>query len=97
MINKIPYPFYLKERCSKCYLEKTVREKGITLNKRLFLVLLSFLVIFSSGIFLGSTEAEVISAGPKLKQVGPINESNGFPVWYKDSNGVKLQLCLDTE
>ncbi len=30
-----------------------------------------------------------------MKQVGPINESNGFPLWYKDSNDVKLELCLD--
>jgi hypothetical protein len=30
-----------------------------------------------------------------LKQVGPIDESNGFPMWYKDTNNVKLALCLD--
>ena len=81
----------------KMLFRKNSQGKRNTLNKRLFLVLLSFLVIFSSGIFLGSTEAEVISAGPKLTQVGPINESNGFPVWYKDSKGVKQELCLDTE
>ena len=45
--------------------------------------------------FPGNTEAELISRGPNLKQVGPINESNGFPLWYKDSNNVKLELCLD--
>lgn len=30
-----------------------------------------------------------------LKQVGPIDESNGFPLWYKDTNNVRLELCLD--
>jgi hypothetical protein len=30
-----------------------------------------------------------------LKQVGPIDEANGFPLWYKDTNDVKLGLCLD--
>jgi len=30
-----------------------------------------------------------------LKQVGPIDETNGFPLWYKDTNNVRLQLCLD--
>jgi hypothetical protein len=30
-----------------------------------------------------------------LKQVGPLEEGNGFPLWYKDTNGVKLELCLD--
>src|SRR3954452_13723114 len=30
-----------------------------------------------------------------LKQVGPIDETNGYPLWYKDTNNVRLQLCLD--
>jgi hypothetical protein len=29
----------------------------------------------------------------KLVQVGPISE-NGFPEWYRDSNGVRLEGCL---
>lgn len=29
-----------------------------------------------------------------LKQVGPIDETNGFPLWYKDTNGTRLELCL---
>jgi hypothetical protein len=27
--------------------------------------------------------------------VGPISLSNGFPIWYQDQNGLKLQLCTD--
>ena len=64
-------------------------------QKRISLILLTFLLILSSGIFPGYTEAEIISRGSNLKQVGPINDSNGFPLWYKDSNDVKLELCLD--
>jgi hypothetical protein len=30
-----------------------------------------------------------------LKQVGPIDETNGFPLWYKDTNGQRLELCID--
>jgi hypothetical protein len=30
-----------------------------------------------------------------LVQTGPISGENGFPVWYKDSNGVRLEGCLD--
>ena len=30
-----------------------------------------------------------------LKQVGPIDETNGFPLWYKDTSGTRLELCLD--
>ena len=64
-------------------------------HRRIFLVLLSFLVILSSGIFWNDAEAVVIERGPELKEVGPINAENGFPVWYKDSAGTKLELCLD--
>ena len=28
--------------------------------------------------------------------VGPINSFNGFPFWYKDGNGLRLQLNFDT-
>ena len=30
-----------------------------------------------------------------LKTVGPILESNGFPIWYKDTSGQRLELCTD--
>jgi hypothetical protein len=30
-----------------------------------------------------------------LKQVGPLDESNGFPLWYRDTSGVRLELCLN--
>ncbi|NUR07825.1 MAG: hypothetical protein HOQ22_06265 [Nocardioidaceae bacterium] len=29
------------------------------------------------------------------KAVGPIDETNGFPLWYQDTNGVRLELCTD--
>jgi hypothetical protein len=28
-------------------------------------------------------------------QVGPINPDTGFPFWYQDANGLRLELCLD--
>lgn len=51
--------------------------------------------MLSGGIFW--VEAQTIIGGdlPKLKMAGPIHEDNGFPVWYKDSNNVRLELCLD--
>src|SRR3954462_3492653 len=30
-----------------------------------------------------------------LKQVGPIDETNGYPLWYKDTSNTKLELCLN--
>ena len=37
-------------------------------------------------------------AGPaaaSLSAVGPVNPRTGFPDWYQDASGLKLQLCLD--
>lgn len=30
-----------------------------------------------------------------LATVGPTSPTDGFPVWYRDTNGLALQLCLD--
>jgi hypothetical protein len=30
-----------------------------------------------------------------LGRVGPVNPANGFPVWYQDTAGLRLDLCLD--
>ena len=64
-------------------------------KNRLFLVLISFVIIFSSGIFWDHAQAVVVESGPKLTQVGPTRDDNGFPLWYQDSNNIKLELCLD--
>src|SRR4051812_43834786 len=38
------------------------------------------------------------SAGPQgLIAVGPVNASNGFPDWYRDTNGVDLMPCDDPQ
>src|SRR4051794_40503404 len=38
------------------------------------------------------------SAGPQgLVAVGPVNASNGFPDWYRDTNGVDLMPCDDPQ
>ena len=36
------------------------------------------------------------SGGPQgLVAVGPVNPANGFPDWYRDTNGVELAPCID--
>jgi hypothetical protein len=38
------------------------------------------------------------SAGPQgLVAVGPVNATNGFPDWYRDTNGVDLAPCVDPQ
>jgi hypothetical protein len=42
--------------------------------------------------------AEVIAAPPSgMKAVGPASSSHGFPVWYEDTDGLRLEQCLDLE
>ena len=39
------------------------------------------------------TIASLVAKGPHNPATG--TDPNGFPFWYKDANGVKLELCLD--
>src|SRR3954463_10821413 len=39
----------------------------------------------------GVTEANT----NKLVARGPVDTTNGFPTWYQDSGGRRLELCLD--
>ena len=45
------------------------------------------------GLGLGAYAAH--PGGSHLTAVGPIDPSNGFPVWYRDANGVSTELCLE--
>ncbi|WP_052342534.1 PKD domain-containing protein [Bacillus sp. EB01] len=70
-----------------------IQEKKLVL-KSLLLVLLCVLVAFSGGFFWGKASADDPPSGEKLVKMGPIG-ANGFPVWFKDANGTRLELCLD--
>ncbi|WHY02996.1 hypothetical protein [Neobacillus sp. DY30] len=66
--------------------------------KSVFLLVITAVLIISSGIW-GDNGAKAeyvvpINQIPKLTKVGPIGEY-GYPVWYKDSKGKRLELCVD--
>jgi hypothetical protein len=45
----------------------------------------------------GIAAAAVIPAGtngPGLTSVGPVSATDGFPVWYKDKTGLRLENCV---
>lgn len=46
-------------------------------------------------------EERVVTAdhvpGGHLVAVGPISGDTGFPVWYQDANGLRLELCLNSD
>ncbi|WP_211880370.1 PKD domain-containing protein [Pseudarthrobacter albicanus] len=33
--------------------------------------------------------------GPGLAEVGPVDATDGFPVWYRDKNGLRLEKCIE--
>ena len=60
--------------------------------QRLLLVTIALVLVLSGGMY-WTNGGGVSAAG--LTKVGPIHPDNGYPVWYKDSNGTIMQLCLD--
>ncbi|MBI4337380.1 MAG: Ig-like domain-containing protein [Chloroflexi bacterium] len=53
-------------------------------------------VTATSGAVSGSALVTVMSAdAPGINAVGPVDPANGYPQWYRDSNNLALQLCLD--
>lgn len=51
-------------------------------------LLLGIILLLFVGVY-------VTLAAGGLTTVGPINPDNGFPLWYKDANGLALELCVD--
>jgi hypothetical protein len=51
---------------------------------------------------LGATDAFAVTGVAEknpggLTKVGPVNSQNGFPSWYEDSAGKRVELCLDKD
>jgi hypothetical protein len=62
--------------------------------------LTAFLVLAAGAVAIAAPSGILTqdSAGPQgLVAVGPVNASNGFPDWYRDSNGVDLMPCVDPQ
>jgi hypothetical protein len=64
--------------------------------KRITTALLALATVSAAG---GIAAAAVIPAGtngPGLTSVGPVSATDGFPVWYKDKTGLRLEGCVAT-
>jgi hypothetical protein len=46
-------------------------------------------------VALMATGGIIQPAQAALQAVGPVNPLNGFPLWYQDTAGLRLDLCLD--
>jgi hypothetical protein len=67
---------------------------------RKIVALATFLVLAVGAVAIAAPSGLLTenSAGPQgLIAVGPVNASNGFPDWYRDTNGVDLMPCDDPQ
>src|SRR3954451_3626315 len=64
------------------------------------IALTAFLVLAAGAVAIAAPNGLLTpgAAGPQgLVAVGHVNASNGFPDWYRDSNGVDLMPCDDPQ
>jgi hypothetical protein len=52
------------------------------------------LALTGVGSAIAATQVTQLNPGG-LAEVGPVNTETGFPSWYKDKDGTRLELCLD--
>ncbi len=57
------------------------------MNKRISKILIKSLIFLFLAILIGPASAA-------LQAVGPASSADGFPVWYQDANGLRLEPCL---
>jgi hypothetical protein len=69
--------------------------KSVSPIKRIMLSLLAVVTVLGGGMFWVSAEDTYDGERKYLTKVGPVSEDHGFPIWYKDSNGLRLELCVD--
>ena len=68
------------------------RTKIVALSTVLVLTAGAVAIAAPTGIFTPGT------GGPQgIVTVGPVNPNNGFPDWYRDTNGVDLMPCVDPQ
>src|SRR3954451_10610861 len=65
------------------------RSRRLTMTVLASLVSLAIASVAAAGAILGTPNAGHLVA------VGPTSGDNGFPVWFKDDKGMRLEPCLD--
>ncbi|MFQ5482012.1 MAG: hypothetical protein ACE5ER_04570, partial [Nitrospinaceae bacterium] len=70
--------------------------KASTLSQRPMDVFRTFFLRFVVTIIaLGAITISGISNADAITRVGPIDPVHGFPMWYEDQNGLRLDYCDD--
>src|SRR3954452_15899255 len=70
----------------------------LQLRRRSMTVGVAVLALAASGVVIASAATPPpahLGGTVGLRQVGPIDQANGYPMWYKDTSNTRLELCLD--
>ena len=55
-------------------------------------------VLVATGLAFGANVGQLPAGAVNHPvEVGPVSGENGFPVWYRDSTGMRLEGCLQSE
>lgn len=65
-------------------------KRRLGLQSVMIMVVITALILTTFSVFATATPG-----GGHPVEVGPVSAEHGFPVWYKDANGTRLELCLD--
>jgi hypothetical protein len=78
-------------------IEASFKTGGTKMRRfRLFTVLLQLLLVVT--LLAGNAQAALLDLGANVPPVfgsTPPNLGHGFPIWFRDTNRVPLQLCMD--
>jgi len=71
--------------------------KNLFRNSRSIMLFFVVMGMISSFFPTPESRAENITRIQGLNRVGPRDPATGYPLWYEDKSGLKLQLCLDPD
>jgi hypothetical protein len=66
------------------------RKAKIGLRSSMIMLVILAMLVTTVSVFAIPTPG-----GSHPVEVGPVSAETGFPTWYKDANGTRLELCLD--
>jgi hypothetical protein len=62
------------------------------MKRKSVVILAALTLVAGTGVATGAVGPPGVN-GPGLAAVGPVNPTDGFPVWYKDKAGLRLETC----
>ena len=67
-------------------------KKDDIMNRKLVVILAAVALVGGTGVAFGAVGAPGVN-GPGLAAVGPVSPTDGFPVWYQDKTGLRVESC----